>query len=76
MGIDEYCAHNFWEVMVEQLLTWDGFGVRRDLDRVVVQELRDVFHLVCLNLKRKIRFTFASTFLGLLVLEFALILGS
>jgi hypothetical protein len=42
--------------MVEQLLTWDGFGVRRDLDRVVMQELRDVFHLVCLNLKRKIRF--------------------
>jgi hypothetical protein len=53
MGIDEYCAHNFWEVMVEQLLTWDGFGVRRDLDRVVVQELRDVFHLLCLNLKEK-----------------------
>jgi hypothetical protein len=76
MGIDEYCAHNVLEVMVEQLLTWDGFGIRGDLDRVVVQELRDVLHLACLYLKRKIRFPFANTFLSLLVLELALIFSS
>lgn len=74
MGFDEYCAHNFWEVMVEQLLTWDGFGVLRDLDQVLLQELRGVFHLACLYLKRKTRFAFAKTFLSLLVLELALIL--